>query len=76
MTKVAAVEFGKHNIRVNSIHPGPIDTQMIYAPDGSPRPVIRKIMESLPAGRFGQPREIAQMVLRLGSDEMPNTNLR
>ena len=70
MTKVAAVEFGQHNIRVNSIHPGPIDTQMIYAPDGAPRPVIRKIMASLPAGRFGQPREIAQMVLLLASDEM------
>lgn len=70
MSKVAAVEYGKHNIRVNSIHPGPIDTQMIYGPDGKPRPVISQIMESLPAGRFGQPREIAHMVLLLASDEM------
>lgn len=70
MSKVAAVEYGPENIRVNSIHPGPIDTQMIYGPDGQPRPVIRKLMESLPAGRFGQPHEIAQIVLLLASDEM------
>lgn len=70
MSKVAAVEFGRFNIRVNSIHPGPIDTQMLYGPDGEPRPVIKKIMESLPAGRFGQPDEIAHMVLLLASDEM------
>ena len=70
MSKVAAIEYGPHNIRVNSIHPGPIDTQMLYAPDGSMRPVIKNIMETLPAGRFGNPEEIAQMVLLLASDEM------
>ena len=70
MSKVAAIEYGPHNIRVNSIHPGPIDTQMLYAPDGSMRPVIQKIMETLPAGRFGHAEEIAQLVLLLASDEM------
>ena len=70
MSKVAAIEYGPHNIRVNSIHPGPIDTQMLYAPDGSMRPVIKTIMETLPAARFGQAEEIAQMVLLLASDEM------
>ena len=70
MSKVAAIEYGPHNIRVNSIHPGPIDTQMLYAPDGSMRPVIQKIMETLPAGRFGHAEEIAQVVLLLASDEM------
>ena len=70
MSKVAAIEYGPHNIRVNSIHPGPIDTQMLYAPDGSMRPVIKKIMETLPAARFGNAEEIAQMVLLLASDEM------
>lgn len=70
MTKVAAVEFGKYGIRVNSIHPGTFDTDMIRHEDGTIHEVIEDVMAGLPAGRIGDPDEIAQMALLLASDEM------
>lgn len=74
MTKVAAVEFGPHNIRVNSVHPGIIRTAMVVDPEdpapGSLHPVIKGLLQTLPAGRVGEPLEIAHMVLSLASDEI------
>lgn len=74
MTKVAAVEYGRDNIRVNSIHPGIIRTGMVADPDdatpGSLHPIIQGLMDSLPAGRVGEPSEIAHMALLLASDDM------
>jgi len=74
MTKVAAIEFGPHNIRVNSVHPGVFRTSMVANPDdptpGSLHPIIQDIMKALPAGRVGEPLELAHMVLLLATDEM------
>ncbi len=70
MTKVAAVELGVHKIRVNSIHPGPMDTAMVRDAEGALRPTVQRILETLPAGRLGQPMEVAHMVLLLASDDM------
>lgn len=70
MTKVAAVEFGPFNIRVNSVHPGTISTPMLYTPDGELRPNPRRAVEELPAGRVGEAIEIAYLVLMLASDEV------
>jgi 3alpha(or 20beta)-hydroxysteroid dehydrogenase len=68
LTKVAAAELGPHNIRVNSVHPGGVDTPMVSA-SRSQRPELAPQYASLPLGRIGQPEEIAKLVLFLASDE-------
>lgn len=69
MTKVAALENGKHNIRVNSLAPGAIDTPMLHqslAETGQDPQQVANALSEL--GRFGDPREIAQGSLFLASD--------
>lgn len=81
MSKSLAIEFAenKYNIRVNSLHPGFIDTPMLWevfetwAEKGimgnSPQEVFDAVAEIQPLGRFGQPDDIANGVLFLASDE-------
>lgn len=69
MTKVAAIELGRDKIRVNSIHPGPIRTPMAVRSDGTLEPTIQQFVEAIPAGRVGEPDEVAQLVVMLASDE-------
>ena len=67
MTKIAAKELGKHHIRVNSVHPGYIETDML-AQGGVVDNYRDKMVRSVPVGRLGQPEDIANMVLYLASD--------
>lgn len=75
MTKVAAIELGHLGIRVNSIHPGGVDTEMIRpeaAADWEVAPSAAQAGDpyaSLPLGRVSQPMEIARLALFLASDE-------
>jgi len=64
MTKVAAMELAEHGIRVNSIHPGFIDTPML---DQNTAEVNRAGVENTPLGRLGNPEEVAETVLFLAS---------
>jgi len=68
MTKSAAVQYAKHGIRVNSVHPGmmpPMRTSVTTAD-----PALRaKVLESVPLGRTGRPEEAAYAILFLASDE-------
>ena len=70
MTKVAALENGAANIRVNSVAPGAIDTPMIR---GALEAIGSTEAEYAPQlsllGRFGQPREVAQASLWLASEQ-------
>lgn len=66
MTKVAALDYAKDNIRVNSIHPGLIETPILSA---VPPEAMEGIKASIPMGRVGDTREIANLVLFLASDE-------
>ena len=69
MTKTAAQELGMLGIRVNSVHPGYIDTQML-SPDNVG--IDLKAMfhfDNVPAGRVGQPDDVAKVVLFLASDD-------
>lgn len=64
MTKVAAAELASDNIRVNVIHPGLIDTPMrdnVPGDEQAKRPQI-------PAGRLGEPHEVAHLAAFLASD--------
>ncbi|MEL7206634.1 MAG: glucose 1-dehydrogenase [Actinomycetota bacterium] len=63
MTKVAAKELGPHGIRVNSVHPGLIDTEMTSDFD-KPR-----MLRGVPLGREADAGEVAALVLFLASDE-------
>jgi 3alpha(or 20beta)-hydroxysteroid dehydrogenase len=68
MTKTAALELGHYGIRVNSVHPGAVDTPMISSPDFDD---VDKdaVYKAQPIPRVGQPEEIARLVLFLASDE-------
>ena len=68
MTKTAAIELGPAGVRVNSIHPGIIDTDMVrdFAVEGSKPDAAGA---SLPVGRMGKPEDIAALALFLASDE-------
>ena len=65
ITKVAAVELGPDRIRVNSVHPGPIETDML-PPDRAGLGDAR--FKSMPLRLAGQPAEVAELVLFLASD--------
>jgi len=68
MTKVAALELGVHGIRVNSIHPGGIDTFM-GNPTGMSFEKMNEFYEHHAIPRVGKPEEVARMALFLASDE-------
>ncbi len=68
MTKAAAIELGRHGIRVNSIHPGGIDTVM-GNPGAMPVEQVNAFYTHHPLPRVGQPAEIASVALFLASDE-------
>ncbi len=66
MTKVWARELGRYDIRVNAVAPGPTATSMVVS---MPPKIVDRFRESIPLGRLGQPREIANVYLFLASDE-------
>ncbi len=70
MTKVAALEHGDDGIRVNSVHPGPMETQMAARVlDVDPDPSQPNPIDELPLKRVADPMEVARLVLFLASDE-------
>ncbi len=64
MTKTAAQEFGKHGVRVNSLHPGVVATEMTADSDRS-----HAMVKDQPLPREAVPAEMASLVLFLLSDE-------
>jgi 3alpha(or 20beta)-hydroxysteroid dehydrogenase len=66
MTKATAMEYGKHNIRVNSVHPGFIQTPMMVEATDE---VGGEALAQIPLGRIADPVEVSNLVLFLASDE-------
>jgi 3alpha(or 20beta)-hydroxysteroid dehydrogenase len=69
MTKAAALELGPSGIRVNSVHPGMIDTQMLPTALGGITVDLSRIGRKLALRRVGQAEEIANLTVFLASDE-------
>ena len=77
LTRSLAVELGKHNINVNAICPGHINTPMLDATakhveqrDGtSPEAFFEELVGTIPKGRLGEVKDIAAMISFLCSDD-------
>ena len=68
MTKSIAGKYAKDGIRCNSVHPGPIDTEMGHTAV-PPDQLKERLYERIPMGRFGTAEEVANVILFLASDE-------
>ena len=68
ITKAAALALAPHNIRVNAVGPGSIDTAMVSAINSNPEAMAR-VMSRTPLQRLGSAREIGDVVAFLASDK-------
>ena len=68
LTKTTALQYAPDGIRCNSVHPGPVNTDMTADSRGNPEN-LGKMVGRIPMGRYGEPVEIANGVLYLASDE-------
>lgn len=72
--RTAALENAERNIRVNTIHPGPVDNQMMRSiekqltPD-TPNSAKEAFEKDIPFARYAESREIGELALFLASDE-------
>lgn len=74
MTRAAAIEAAPANVRVNSVHPSPINTRMMRSLEDGFSPghggeVKAQLEQSIPLGRYGEATDVANLVLFLASDE-------
>ncbi|MEO6399141.1 MAG: glucose 1-dehydrogenase [Tepidiformaceae bacterium] len=69
MTKSAATELGRYGIRVNSIHPGIIETPMLHQIPAFESGNAERWVRRIPAGRVAEAHEVAKLALFLASDE-------
>lgn len=69
MTKVAALELAGKGVRVNSVHPGAIETGLLPNALGGQQVDLTYVGKRVPMRRVGQPPEIAELVLFLASDD-------
>jgi len=72
--RAAAIEAAPDNVRVNSVHPSPVNTRMMRSLEDGFSPghgdaVKQQLTESIPLGRYGECTDIAALVLFLASDE-------
>lgn len=74
LTRAAAIEAAGHNVRINSVHPSPVNTRMMRSLEDGFNPghgdeVKQKLAGTIPLGRYGESIDIANLVLFLASDE-------
>lgn len=73
LTKTAALEVAKDKVRVNSIHPSPVNTRMMRSIESGISPDDAKgakedFTKNIPLGSYAKPEDIANLVLFLASD--------
>lgn len=74
LTKACAIEVAPYQVRVNSVHPSPVNTRMMrsleegFAP-GQAEAAKAQLEKSIPLGRYGESEDISNIVLFLASDE-------
>lgn len=68
-SKTVALETARENIRVNTVHPGMIWTDMQKVAIADNKDVFDQIVEAIPMGRMGEPDDIGAMVAFLASDD-------
>lgn len=61
LTKTSALDFGEFGVRVNSVHPGSVNTPLTAN--------LERGYGQIPAGRAAEPEEISQLIVYLASDE-------
>ena len=74
LTKAAAIEAASANVRVNSVHPSPVNTRMMRSLEDGFNPghgdaVKDQLTATIPLGRYGESADIAALVLFLASDD-------
>jgi NAD(P)-dependent dehydrogenase (short-subunit alcohol dehydrogenase family) len=69
LTRQVALDHGHAGIRVNAVLPGPINTQMIARVLAMPQHPLNMKIKMSPAGRPGEPEEVAEAIAFLASDE-------
>eukprot|EP00746_Dinoflagellata_sp_MGD_P076031 gnl/MRDRNA2_/MRDRNA2_30578_c0_seq1.p1 gnl/MRDRNA2_/MRDRNA2_30578_c0~~gnl/MRDRNA2_/MRDRNA2_30578_c0_seq1.p1 ORF type:complete len:271 (+),score=55.30 gnl/MRDRNA2_/MRDRNA2_30578_c0_seq1:154-966(+) len=76
LTRLMALELAPHGIRVNSVGPGSVNTEMVMKAYGDPEPVpgigltkMQLMLARTPLGRMAEPEEIAKIVAFLLSDD-------
>lgn len=67
LTKAAALQLSPIGIRVNSVHPGVIETPMVT--QGDSYEIIKQFAKQIPLKRIARPEEVSNLVLFLASDE-------
>jgi 3alpha(or 20beta)-hydroxysteroid dehydrogenase len=69
MTRTAALELGRRGIRVNSIHPGVIETPLVSSAPPETLARLQTVLDRQAIPRMGRPEEVAYLALYLASDE-------
>lgn len=72
--RTVALEAAPRKIRVNTVHPSPVDNRMMRSLEDGYQPgkgdeVKKQLEKTIPLGRYAQPNEISKLVLFLGSDD-------
>ena len=69
LSRAAALDLGPLGIRVNTIHPGVIETPNVLSRGEAKLARLQRTIDRQPLRRIGQPEEVANMALFLASDE-------
>ncbi|MEK4201635.1 SDR family NAD(P)-dependent oxidoreductase [Cytobacillus sp. FSL K6-0265] len=69
LTKAASIEVAPYNVRVNSVHPSPVNTRMMRSLEEGMGTDQDALAKAIPLGRYAESDDISNLVLFLASDE-------